>query len=153
MAKLIKHICEDCGKEFLGGRYPRFCPDCRKRRQRAHAKAVRKCVVCGREFVGTARSLYCPACRLEKHRENYHRHLKRKKEGDTIVRGETVGICEICGKPFIMMAGIQKYCSDCAPEAYKEADRRRSYEWEEREKQKLLESEEIAREIRNARDE
>ena len=98
------------------------------------AKAVRRCVVCGKAFVGNARAKYCPECRVQKHRENYQRHMQRKKEGQAIVRGESMGTCEICGRPFVVMAGGQRYCPDCAKAAYMASDRQKSREWAEREK-------------------
>lgn len=140
MAKLVSHVCEDCGAVFEAGRAARFCPACRKRRQQAYAKAERRCVVCGRTFIGTPRALYCPECRVVKHRENYQRHMARKKKGRTIVRGETRGTCEVCGRTFVLMAGGQRYCPDCAKAAYMEADRRQSKAWAEREKQKALQA-------------
>ena len=134
MKRPKKHVCEDCGKEFIASATSRFCPDCRKKRQQANAKAVRRCVVCGKEFFGNARAKYCPDCRVLKRRENYHRHVQRKKEGQAIVRGESVGTCEVCGKSFIIMAGGQRYCPDCAKAAYMAADRQKSKEWAERDK-------------------
>ncbi|MDY3296854.1 hypothetical protein [Selenomonas sp.] len=130
----VAHVCEDCGAAFVGSYTARFCPDCRKRRQQANAKAVRRCVVCGKAFVGNARAKYCPECRVQKHRENYQRHMQRKKEGQAIVRGESMGTCEICGRPFVVMAGGQRYCPDCAKAAYMASDRQKSREWAEREK-------------------
>lgn len=76
-----KHVCEDCGAEFVASPTARFCPACRLRRRRANVKAARHCAVCGKAFVGTPRSLYCPACRVLKRRENYRRYMQRKREG------------------------------------------------------------------------
>ncbi|MDY4417391.1 MAG: hypothetical protein SPE46_13225, partial [Selenomonas sp.] len=50
------------------------------------------------------------------------------------VRGESMGTCEICGRPFVVMAGGQRYCPDCAKAAYMASDRQKSREWAEREK-------------------
>lgn len=102
----VTHICEDCGTTFVGSYTARFCPDCRKKRQQANAKAVRRCVVCGKEFFGNARAKYCPDCRVQVRRENYQRHVQRKKEGQAIVRGESIGTCEVCGKPFIEIHAV-----------------------------------------------
>jgi len=103
---------------------------------RANVKAVRHCIVCGKEFVGAPRSLYCPACRVLKQRENYRRHMARKREGTATQIGKTVQLCEVCGKPFVVMGGGQRYCPDCAKEAYRESDRQQSRAWAEREKEK-----------------
>lgn len=129
-----RHICEDCGAEFEGSPTARFCPACRKKRRQANVHVLRRCIVCGKEFSGAPRSLYCPECRVSTRHENYRRYIQRKKEGCAIVRGETVMNCERCGKPFVVMAGGQRYCSDCAKEAYVELDRAQSRAWAERAK-------------------
>ena len=130
----MKHVCEDCGAEFVASPKARYCPACRLKRRQANVKAVRRCVVCGKEFFGNARAKYCPDCRVQKRRENYHRHVQRKKEGQAIVRGKSIGTCEVCGKHFIIMAGGQRYCPDCAKAAYMASDRQKSKEWAERDK-------------------
>jgi len=132
----MKHVCEDCGAEFVASPKARYCPACRLKRRQANVKAVRRCVVCGKEFVGAPRSLYCPECRVLKHRENYRRHMERKREGTATELGKTVMHCVICGKPFIVMGGGQRYCPDCAKEAYLESDRQKSRAWAEQAKEK-----------------
>jgi len=129
-----KHVCEDCGKEFIASATARFCPDCRRKRQQANSLAMRKCTVCGREFLGGPRSLYCKECRVQKQHENYKRYMQRRREGTATEIGKTVQHCEVCGKPFVVMGGGQRYCPDCAKEAYKESDRRQSRAWAERDR-------------------
>lgn len=129
MAKQVTHVCADCGKEFVGGLHAQLCPDCRKKRLQANVKAVRRCVVCGTEFVGAPRSLYCPACRRKKQSENVRKYLKRKREGKATTIGQTILTCAVCGKPFLMTAGGQKYCPDCAQEAYRKADNAKGREF------------------------
>lgn len=122
MAKQVSHICADCGKEFVAGPNARLCPDCRKKRLQANVKAVRRCVMCGKAFVGAPRALYCPDCRRKKQSENVRKYLARKRAGKSKTLGQTVLACAVCGKPFVMTAGGQKYCPDCAQEAYRKAD-------------------------------
>ena len=131
-----KHVCEDCGKEFVASATARFCPECRMKRMQSNALATRRCTICGKEFVGGPRSLYCPECRIEKRHENYRRYMQRRRDGTATELGKTVQHCEVCGKPFVVMGGGQKYCPDCGQAAYKQADRMQSRAWAQRMKSK-----------------
>lgn len=129
MTKQVKHICADCGMEFEAGPNARLCPACRKKHLQANVKAVRHCVVCGREFVGAPRAKYCADCRRRKQVENVRKYLARKRTGKSRTIGQTVLTCAVCGKPFVMTAGGQKYCPDCAQEAYRKADNAKGREF------------------------
>ena len=131
-----KRVCEDCGVEFVASSTARFCPACRKKRMQANVKVMRKCTLCGREFVGTPRSLYCPSCRILKRHVNYRNYVERKRAGKAVELGKTIMNCEVCGKPFVVRGGGQRYCPDCAKEAYKESDRQQSRAWAQRAKEK-----------------
>ena len=93
----VAHVCEDCGAAFVGSYTARFCPACRKKRQQANAKAVRRCVVCGKAFVGNARAKYCPECAKaaymasdrQKSREWAEREKARRQRADAAT-GEDV---------------------------------------------------------------
>ena len=124
----MKHICEDCGATA------RFCPACRKKRMQANVKVTRHCTLCGKEFVGSPRSLYCPACRIVKRHVNYRNYVERKRAGKAVELGKTIMNCEVCGKPFVVRGGGQRYCPDCAKAAYKESDRQQSRAWAQRAK-------------------
>lgn len=39
--------------------------------------------------------------------------------------------CTICGKEYIVNSARQRYCKDCAPGAYRQADREASKKWNE----------------------
>jgi len=49
--------------------------------------------------------------------------------GLSITLGESVGKCEVCGKDFIYAAARQRYCSDCAQEAWKKSDSQQGLVW------------------------
>ncbi len=102
---LIEHICQECGKTFMGGPTARYCPDCRivREQQRRQARKEKKtvavervCQECGKIFMGGPGTAYCSECRLIRARA-------------TVVKER---ICKECGKTF--MGGPRAwYCPDC----------------------------------------
>ena len=92
-------------------------------------KAPRTCRECGVTFDGGPRAWYCPECREERRKIQKERYERRRKEGLSIVLGETVGRCAVCGREFIFASARQMYCPDCSKEAWKEADRHQGMEW------------------------
>lgn len=82
----------------------------------------RICRQCGVAFQGGPRAWYCPSCRKNRSSEADARHKRNKRAGKTIIIGETIRKCEVCGEPFIMMAARQRYCKQCAPDAIKSVD-------------------------------
>lgn len=91
--------------------------------------AKRTCRQCGAEFMGGPRAWYCPDCRMIRRKEAKARYRQNKRAGKSIVIGQTIGRCEICGKEFIYQSARQRYCPDCAPEAVKKVDREQSRGW------------------------
>lgn len=94
--------------------------------------APRTCRTCGRTFMGGPRAWYCPDCRAERRRKQDKINKQRKAEGKSIVIGQTVGHCEVCGAEFVYGSARQKYCSSCAPAAYAEVDRQQGRGWLQR---------------------
>lgn len=82
----------------------------------------RICRQCGISFMGGPRAWYCPECREKRKEEAQHRYKSNKRAGKTIVIGETVRKCAVCGEQFIMMSAQQKYCKQCADDAIKAVD-------------------------------
>lgn len=102
---LIEHICQECGKTFMGGPTARYCPDCRivREQQRRQARKEKKtvavervCQECGKIFMGRPGAAYCPDCRL----------IRAKA---AVVRER---ICQDCGEAF-MGGPTAMYCPDC----------------------------------------
>lgn len=87
----------------------------------------RTCRQCGAVFQGGPRAWYCPSCRSERQREQNRRH---KAKGPDRLLGST-DICTVCGKPYVVNSGGQKYCPDCAYEAVRAVDRPASRAWNE----------------------
>ena len=92
-------------------------------------KAPRTCRECGGVFDGGPRAWYCPECREERRKIQKERYERRRKMGLSIVLGESVGRCAVCGKAFVYASARQWYCPDCAKSAWKEADRKQGLEW------------------------
>ena len=85
----------------------------------------RICRECGKEFEGGPRAWYCPECRNERRLERqriYWRNGYTRKIGST-------DCCEMCGKPYTVNSGLQRYCSECAKINQLETDRRLSLEY------------------------
>lgn len=80
---------------------------------------------CGAPFKGGPRATYCPECRAVRMRETNRLH---KHNGPRRPLGST-GTCETCGKGYVVNAGLQRYCPDCAPESIKAKDRAQGLEY------------------------
>lgn len=85
----------------------------------------RVCRQCGAVFPGGPRAWYCPSCRRERQREASRRH---KANGTSRALGST-DLCMVCGKPYTVNSGQQKYCPDCAYDAVRAVDRQASRAW------------------------
>lgn len=92
-------------------------------------KAPRTCRECGATFEGGPRAWYCHECREKRRKIQKARYVERRKRGLSITLGESVGKCEVCGKDFIYASARQRYCSDCAQEAWKKSDRQQGLVW------------------------
>lgn len=96
----------------------------------------RICKQCKCEFIGGPRAWYCPKCRIERKKNSKKEYEERKKRGQAREIGGTY-VCEICGKPYILTGGLQKYCNECAVNAVKEVDRKQGLEYYNSNKQKI----------------
>lgn len=92
-------------------------------------KAPRICRECGVVFDGGPRAWYCPDCREVRKKLYKARAKENRKRGKNITLGESVGKCEVCGREFVYASARQRYCSDCAKEAWKASDRRQGLVW------------------------
>lgn len=63
--------------------------------------------------MGYPKSKRCPDCQRNADRA---RDRQIKASGPVRRIGDT-DICVICGKPYVICGGLQRYCPDCAPEA------------------------------------
>ena len=111
----MRRICKYCGAIFDGDPAALGCPDCVEARRHDTIRP-RVCRICGAVFEGGPRAWYCPACRTERRRQHDREAKERKRAGMTRALGST-DLCEACGKPYVVMGGLQRYCPDCAPEA------------------------------------
>lgn len=120
----MQRICKYCGVEFSGKPGSTACPEC-VAKNKSTTMRERVCQICGVKFMGGPRAWYCPNCRAERKREQ---DIKHKKTGSSRKLGSE-DLCEICGKPYIVNSGLQRYCKDCAVEAVKAKDRKQALEW------------------------
>ena len=91
--------------------------------------APRTCRECGVVFDGGPRAWYCPKCREMRKELQKARYNERRKRGLSLSLGESVGRCEVCGREFVYASARQRYCSECAKEAWKASDRRQGLVW------------------------
>ena len=81
------------------------------------------CKICGRTFDGGPRAGYCSECRKIRRKEHDKTFKLRKNQGEARQIGK-LDLCEICNKPYTVESGTQRYCPECAPNAYTEEIRR-----------------------------
>lgn len=126
-------ICEYCGKSIespAAGQV--FCsPVCQRkaslaiqRKARAQLRAnspkssaprrtEKVCADCGVSFLGYPRSYRCPSCQAEANRQAGLACKARAARGHTRPLGST-DTCVICGAPYTVCSGLQRYCDACA---------------------------------------
>lgn len=120
-------ICKYCGKRYDGDPGGSCCTACAAEQRRTTLRE-RICTICGAKFQGGPAARYCPDCRIERRREASREFKQRRAMGNVRRIGST-SLCEICGKPFTVTGGLQRYCPDCAPEAIRAKDNAKSREW------------------------
>lgn len=120
-------ICRTCKVEYEGDPGSTLCPVCVKA-QKSTTVRPRVCRTCGAEFPGGPRAWYCPVCRADRQRKQSRAAKRRKAAGETRSLGSE-DRCAICGKAYTVNSGRQRYCPDCAPEAWAEADRQQGRAW------------------------
>ena len=117
--------CRLCGAAFMASSLERtLCPACAAV-SRATSLRPRTCRQCGAVFDGGPRAWYCPSCREERRKE---RQAGYRKNGSNRHLGDT-DYCTVCGHPYIITGGLQRYCPSCAPEVIREKDRAASRAW------------------------
>lgn len=121
----MQRICKYCEAEYSGDPGSTACPAC-VAKLRSTTIRDRVCRTCGVTFPGGPRAWYCPSCRADRRREADLRH---KRAGPSRKIGST-DLCQICGQPYTVTSGRQKYCPACAPEAIRAIDRQQSLAWQ-----------------------
>ena len=101
---------------------------------------------CRAEFQGGPRAWYCPECRQERRREQSRQCKARRRAGMVRELGSE-DVCEICGGPYIVQGGNQRYCPDCAPCAVAEVDAAQGLEWYEAHKDAINPARNAARRL------
>ena len=132
-------VCVKCGKAFDGTGEQRMCPECRSAAKAATVMLKRACKACGVVFVGGPRAWYCPDCRAER-RKKADRDAKARKAAGTVRKIGSIAYCSLCGKPYAVAGGLQKYCPDCAQAAIAKNIKRSSREWAEKHRDQLAQN-------------
>lgn len=78
----------------------------------------RICADCGETFMGNINSKYCQECKQKRRKLIDAQKYKRKSEGTIRTLG-SLDHCLSCGKEYIVLSGIQKYCPECSKEVVK----------------------------------
>ena len=120
-------ICRKCRVEYQGDPGSSLCPACVKA-DRTSTIRDRVCRTCGATFLGGPRAWYCPTCRIDRQKAQDREAKRRKAEGKTRAIGSE-DICTICGNPYTVASGLQRYCPKCAPAAWAEADRQQGRDY------------------------
>lgn len=120
----MKRVCKYCGKTYEGDPGSSACPDCVAKNKKTTIRE-RTCTVCGATFMAGPSSKFCPSCLADRKREQAAR---RRKTGTARPLGST-DKCLACGQEYIVTGGRQKYCRECAEQAMRENDRKKSKEW------------------------
>lgn len=123
----MRRICRQCGTGYEGDPGSTLCPACVCLNKQTTIRD-RICRTCGRTFPGGPRAWYCPECRGERRRAQSREGKRRETAGTTRKLGST-DACSICGKPYTVAGGNQRYCPDCALEAIREIDRAQGRDW------------------------
>lgn len=120
----MKRICKYCGNTYEGDPGSSACPECVAKNKKTTIRE-RTCSVCGAKFMAGPSSKFCPSCLAIRKREQAER---RKRTGTARPLGST-DKCLVCGQEYIVTGGKQKYCPECAEQAIRENDRKKSREW------------------------
>lgn len=112
---MANRVCRRCGKEYEGSHGSSLCRVCVEAQRHKSNLKKRTCQTCGSEFPGGPRAYYCPACRAERRKEADRRCKERRAAGKTRAIGSE-DLCEICGEPYAVASGLQRYCDSCATE-------------------------------------
>lgn len=107
-------ICRKCGNAFdvPTGKEAYLCKECARKSKADSVLRERTCKICGASFMGYPRSFFCPECSARRKKQQKKIYNQRKPSRPL---GST-DICEVCGKPYIIHSGKQRYCPECAKE-------------------------------------
>lgn len=115
-------VCIICGKRLDKRRW-KYCSEaCEHKawqlREKKHSgrpqgnpdvRWLTHCIDCGKLIYRPIKCIRCEACQLA---INHERHKEHQRTKPARPLGST-DICTICGKPYIVESGLQKYCPDC----------------------------------------
>ena len=86
--------------------------------------------------MGGPRAWYCLNCRWERQKIADIKCAERRRLGKTRKIG-SADLCVICGNPYTVKGGRQKYCEKCAPKAIAEIDKEQGLNYYRENKEKI----------------
>lgn len=125
--------CIICGHQLPQGRR-KYCSDAcaaeaarqRDRYGKPHDKPPplrwAECCDCGAAYYGSIKSIRCPACQHAADAHADAEYRTRKAAGKSRTLG-SIDLCVVCGEPYTVASGKQKYCPACRETATRAACR------------------------------
>lgn len=104
--------CKGCGVEFAATPTQYYCASCRKEIHRRELIKERVCVECGCRFEGGPNAPRCPVCR-ERHKKRMSEEYNQRRRARKVRKVGGIANCLLCGKPYKIENGNQKYCPEC----------------------------------------
>ena len=123
-------ICAVCGKP-LPPRSFLYCSDaCQQQAEKQRRSALSPgrhgpklktiiCPDCGKEAQVYTKSYRCPDCQAKADARASAEFKRRKAAGKVRPIG-SIDLCQRCGQPYTVQAGLQRYCKSCADTALRE---------------------------------
>lgn len=106
----LVRVCVRCGAEFSADRQSAVCAECAYASRHAPTLIRRKCADCGKDVIGGPTVKYCASCRVLRQRAA---NARRRRDGAVRKLG-SVDRCAECGREYVVKAGRQLFCADCA---------------------------------------
>ncbi len=106
----LVRVCVRCGAEFPANRQSAVCAECAYASRHAPTLIRRKCVDCGKDIIGGPTVKYCASCRALHQRAA---NARCRRDGAARKLG-SVDKCAECGREYVVKAGRQRFCADCA---------------------------------------
>lgn len=109
--------CKGCGVEFAATPTQYYCERCRKEIRMREFIKERVCVECGCRFEGGPNAPRCPVCR-ERHKKRMIAEYDQRRRAGKVRKIGGIANCLLCGNPYRIENGNQKYCPECRRKSY-----------------------------------
>ena len=103
--------------EFAATPTQYYCENCRKEIRMREFIKERVCVECGCRFAGGPNAPRCPVCR-ERHKKRMIAEYDQRRRAGKVRKIGGIANCLLCGNPYRIENGNQKYCPECRRKSY-----------------------------------